>query len=451
MIIKVKNSGDDTRAIQDAINTCHAGGGGEVVLENGTFRSGTLYLKSNVQLRIDSGAVLVAGGDIADYPADTHYNRYINEQDMDRCFIYAEDAENIGLTGFGEINGNAEAFPNPGSIYRPMMIRFLRCRNIRVENLRLYNAAAWTSAFLDSVNIWCLNLDIKNDKRYNGDGLDFDGCANVFVDNCKILGTDDNLCLQSSSPDYPVRNIHISNCLFTSICAGIRIGLKSVGEISEVTITNCTFENIWREGLKIECTEGGIIRNITASNLTMRNVSRPVFILLNNRLSDIGSSIGLNEMPEIGKLENIIISGLVIYDSSEMKNIHYRFKDDIMGSPIFHGIRVDAEENHKIGGLILRDVIYHAIGTVKLADIPTDYPLVLDRKKHPGQITSENYYPDWSRVSCLDIRNVDSLVLDNIILKLLNPDERKPYIMEGCEILKQDIHCSPQDSKTITV
>ncbi len=432
-------AGNDTRAIQNAIDACHASGGGRVSLHNGTFRSGTLYLKSNVYLQIEAGAVLLASGDISDYPDDTHYNRYVNEKDMDRCFIYAEDAENTGLAGFGEINGNAEAFPNPGSIYRPMMIRFLRCRNIRVENLRLYNAAAWTSAFLDSVNIWCLNLEIRNDKRYNGDGLDFDGCANVFVDNCKILGTDDNLCLQSSSRDYPVRNVQISNCLFSSICAGIRIGLKSVGEISDVTISNCAFENIWREGLKIECTEGGTIRNITASNLVMRNVSRPVFILLNNRLSDIGSSIGLTEMPEIGRLENILISNVIISDTDEMKNIHYRFKDDIMGSPAFHGIRVDAEAAHKIDGLILRDLIYHAIGTVKQAEIPAEYPQVLDLKKHPGSVTSENYYPDWSRAACMDIRNVDSLILDNICLKLINPDERPPFIIDNCDVLKQNI------------
>ncbi|MDF2869099.1 MAG: polygalacturonase [Anaerocolumna sp.] len=208
----------DTAAIQKSIDTCHEKGGGSVVLEDGIYVSGTLYLKSNVQIIIKAGAVLSARGDIKDYGKDTH-----------RCFLYAENCENIGITGEGTINGNAVAFPNEGSIYRPMMIRLLNCRNIRLEGLRLYNAAAWTTAILDSDSIWCQGLDICNDKRYNGDGLDFDGCQNVFVSDCKIRGTDDNLCLQASSKMKPVKNIHITNCSFTALCAGIRIGLKSIG------------------------------------------------------------------------------------------------------------------------------------------------------------------------------------------------------------------------------
>lgn len=43
----------------------------------------------------------------------------------------------------GVIDGNAAAFPNAGSICRPMLLRVLRCRNVRVQNLRLLNAAAW--------------------------------------------------------------------------------------------------------------------------------------------------------------------------------------------------------------------------------------------------------------------------------------------------------------------
>jgi polygalacturonase len=422
----------DTAAVQTAIDDCGKAGGGMVLLEKGRFMCGTLYLRSGVELHIAASAVLLASGDIAGYPDDTHCNRYANETDMDRCFIYAEDAENIRLTGDGVIDGNAECFPNKGSIYRPMMIRFLRCRHIRLENLRLYDSPAWTTAILDSEYIQVRGLDIRNSRHCSGDALDFDGCRHVFVSACRMNGTDDNLCLQASSKEYPVENIHISGCLFTSICAGIRIGLKSIGDIRNVVITNCTFHNIWREGIKIECTEGGSITDISLSSLVMRNVRRPLFILLNNRLDRIGSSLGLAEIPPIGNLERIQICGLIATDDGEMENTHLRFGGDVMGSPRFAGIRVDSAVDHPIRQLTLRDILYTFIGGVSSADIPAGYPAVVDiRKPHEGRV-SENYYPDWSRAAFADIRNVKDLVLTNVQFRLLRHDDRPPFVIEGC-------------------
>lgn len=430
-----------TKAIQAAIDCCHREGGGRVILEKGVYVSGTLYLKSGVYLEVSSSAVLMASPDIEDYGQDTHHNRYRNEECLDRCFIYAQDAENMGLMGFGEINGNAEAFPNEGSIYRPMMLRMLRCKNIRMENLKLYNSAAWTTAFLDSQYIWIRGLDIRNERKYNGDGLDFDGSSHVWISDCFIKGTDDNLCLQSSSEDFPVEEIHISNCSFTSICAGIRIGLKSIGAIRNVTVTNCTMKNIYREGIKIECTEGGSITDILIQNIAMYSVRRPIFIILNNRFepNGWGTSIGLKEMPQIGSMERIMISNLTAIDGEEMKKINYRFQDDVMGSPKFNGIRVDASSSRPIEDLTLSNIRYRCVGGVKKEEIPSVYPEVVDRLVEPEVKSSENYYPDWSRAAFMDIRNVRRLAADQIVFSSETVDEREPYIIENCEELKKSI------------
>lgn len=143
-----------------------------------------------------------------------------------------------------------------------------------------------------------------------------------------------------------MKDIHISNCEFTSLCAGIRIGLKSIGDIYNVVISNCTMDRVWREGIKIECTEGGSISDIMIQNVTMRDVTRPVFMILNNRFKtdDYGSSVELEQMPEIGRMENITITHLTAVDSEEMKNTHYRFGNDIMGEPKFNG------HPHRCGG-----------------------------------------------------------------------------------------------------
>lgn len=89
-------------------------------------------------------------------------------------FLYNEGTTKGGrdVCGTGTLDGNAEAFPNENSIYRPMMLRMLRCRNIRLQELYLYNSPAWTSAFLDSDHIWVSGVRIENHKKNNGDGLD---------------------------------------------------------------------------------------------------------------------------------------------------------------------------------------------------------------------------------------------------------------------------------------
>lgn len=432
----------NTLSVQKAVDLCSGEGGGTVFIPKGVYLCGTIFLKSNVTLEIGAGGILKAGPDIRDYREEVHYNRYRNEEALDRCFIYAENQENIHITGNGEINGSAEAFPNEGSIYRPMMFRFLRCRNIRMEQVKLYQSAAWTAAFLDSSYIWVSGVHIFNDKKYNGDGLDFDGCEHVFVEGCSISGTDDNLCLQSSSRRYPVRDVHISNCEFSSLCAAVRIGLKSIGDIYNVVISNCTMERVWREGIKIECTEGGSITDISVQNVVMRDVSRPVFVILNNRFEteDYGSSVELQEMPEIGRMENLTFSNIIARDSHEMKKAHYRFGDDIMGEPKFEGIRIDAEKNHPITGVTMTNIRYHSIGGVKKEDIPEYYPEVLDRRIYSGAEVSENYYPDWSRAAFMDIRNVEDLYLSGIRFSSAEPDEREPYYVEGCHVLKQEIY-----------
>lgn len=418
----------DTAAVQAAINAA-AVHGGTVRLAGGIFVCGTLYLKSNVTLEVCAGAALLASPDIADYGTDTHHNRYRNEPELDRCFLFAQNAENITICGSGVIDGNAAAFPNAGSIYRPMLLRVLRCRNVHVTGLRLLNAAAWTTAFLDSDFIWATDLHIENHTNYNGDGLDFDGCRHVWVRGCYIDGTDDNLCLQSSG--LPMQDVHISDCAFTSICAGIRIGLKSIGEISGVVISNCTMCNIWREGVKLECTEGGSITDVLVENITMHNVRRPIFAILNNRYrpNDLGSSMELDHIPPIGTMARLQFVGITAVDDEEMTRPQRRFGNDVMGEPKFGGCRFDANVAHPIEDVTIRDFHYAAIGGVRLADLPdTPYPEVPDRLQDPTAPGSENYYPDWSRTTHLDARNVQEIVLENLHFTTLHPDER-PQIL----------------------
>lgn len=93
----------NTQAIQTAIDLCSQAGGGTVYFPPGNYVSGTLFLKSNVTMELDAGAVLTASPKIQDYSPDTHHNRYRNEKALDRCFLYAQDQENIRYRGIGGV------------------------------------------------------------------------------------------------------------------------------------------------------------------------------------------------------------------------------------------------------------------------------------------------------------------------------------------------------------
>lgn len=308
----------NTRAVQAAIDACHAEGGGTVVVAQGRYVIGTIYLKSWVILHIQAGAALLGSTRIADYATDTHKQMYRGEPHMDRCLIFARDAQRIGIVGSGTIDGQGqrENFPNADDprANRPMLIRFLNCSNIRMHDVTLIRPASWTSAWLYCSEIAVDNVRIFSRANDNGDGLDFDGCTDVRVTNCSFDTSDDSICLQTSRVDRPCRDVVISNCTFTSKWAGVRIGLLSRGNFENVAISNCVFRDIQDAGLKIQMCEGADMCNLSFSNLAMRGVPRPVFMTLGRQRCCVDAPEGL---PSSGRLRRISFHALHI-DNTEL-------------------------------------------------------------------------------------------------------------------------------------
>jgi hypothetical protein len=305
----------DTKSIQSAIDKCNLDGGGTVLLSQGVFRSGTLYLKSNITLHIEAGAVLLGSTSIGDYTTDTYKMMYKNESKMDRCLIFAKDASSISIEGSGEINGQGSPsnFPND----RPLLLRLLNCRNIRVKDITLKNPAAWTSAWLYCSDISVENVHISSMANFNGDGLDFDGCQNVRVSNCSFNTSDDAICLQTSEPDIPCRNVVIINCIFQSKWAGIRIGLLSRGDIESVTVSNCIFNDIDDSGIKIQMNEGAVMKNMIFSNLVMKNVPHPIFMTHCQQRACVDAPV---ELAPMKKMEGFLFDNILSESDTPGKN-----------------------------------------------------------------------------------------------------------------------------------
>jgi polygalacturonase len=239
---KAKGDGKtlDTEAIQGAIDSCHRSGGGKVYLNSGHFRSGTIYLKDNVTLFIEAGAILQASDSLDDFPSKvSQYPSYSKEMVTLKAFIYAEDVNNISIAGKGIIDGNGDhwvegPYGSPSFSKRPRILHLRGCRNISVRDVTLVNSASWVQSYQSCFNLVIdgITVDSRENKdiekeRYaevpgrNTDGLDLVDCEKVRISNCYINSGDDAICLKSLSHYEACRDIIISNCVITSNASGI--------------------------------------------------------------------------------------------------------------------------------------------------------------------------------------------------------------------------------------
>lgn len=279
-----------TDAINKAIDEAHNKGGGTVVVPSGTFHTGSILLKSNVELHLTPGALLSFSTNPDDYPVVNSRWEGV-EREVHRSCIYAEDATNIAVTGFGKINGNGKPWwvkkrENPDALIypRPKTISFERSENITIKDISIVDSPTWTINPIKCHNITVDNVNIKNPKDSpNTDGVNPESCTNVRIVNCNIDVGDDCIAIKAGVEDTPTRvsceNITISNCTMVHGHGGVVIGSEMSGSIRNVTISNCVFQDTDR-GIRIKSRRGrgGTVEDIRVSNIVMDNVFTP-FVL----------------------------------------------------------------------------------------------------------------------------------------------------------------------------
>ena len=404
----------NTISIQKAIDDCHDSGGGRVLFSNGNFVTGTLFLKSNVILHIEVGATLSGSKKISDYSPNVFRNQYANEPHMDRCLIYAENARNIGITGNGTINGQGEKsnFPNADdpNRHRPMLIRFLKCENISLQDIKLLNPACWTVAMIYCKRINIQGITISSRVNDNGDGLDFDGCEYVTINNCVFDTSDDSICLQASSKDYPCRYITITNCIMSSHWAGMRIGMLSIGDFYDVTVDNCVFHDITDAALKIQMLEGGRMENFIFSNLIMREVTRAVLMTFNNFTVYVD---GPSEPAPMQTMKNFTFSNFRV----ETKSVR---QDDIKPLILLTGLPGHAIENVSFSNIHMTGPGGGTVSDGKLRSIPE-----LDHIR-PEFFQFGKVVPAYG----IYARHIKGLSLDNMQMDTEIPDHRPVIIID---------------------
>lgn len=271
--------------IQEYIDECSKNGGGRVVLEAGTYVSGTLCLKDGVTLFLEKGALLLGSSEIEDYPDNASCFTDAVGHKRGKALICAFKASDIGLEGEGTVDGRGGEFPpeHPHHLIRPFLVRLAGCRNVTMKGVELRQSAAWCLHIQDSEAVKVEKVTIFNRCNGNNDGIDIDGCQDVVVENCLIDAGDDALCLKATS-NHPCRNVRIRNCQVTTNWAGFKIGTESVGDFEDIEVGDCTFYDVKGCAIKVVPVDGGCVKGLYLHDITLMNCTGPIFFSTGERL-----------------------------------------------------------------------------------------------------------------------------------------------------------------------
>lgn len=295
----------NTAAIQAAINDCASNGGGKVAIPAGTFVTGTIFLKSNVELHLESGSTLKASENLDDYNANDAYEQNFGsagEEWAPKHLIIAHEVRNVSITGSGTIDGSASAFyaepkhfmhyvwqdglalaKNKTTLRPGQLICFIESQHISVEGITIQNNTCWSCFFHGCEYVKAHKITIKNPTTAaNTDGLDIDCCKYVTVSDCTINTGDDAIAIRCDSKRLKNKGaeceyITISNCVLASASSAFRIGV-GVGKIHNVRISNIiimkassafTFQTSY-------CGHGeAYIEDVNFSNISAKNICYP--------------------------------------------------------------------------------------------------------------------------------------------------------------------------------
>lgn len=308
---------DCTDAFEKAITAANKAGGGRVVVPAGTYRTGSIHLKSNVNLYVSQGAVVKFSTDPNKYlpPVRVRFEgiECINYSPP----VYAYEQENIAITGTGTLDGQGSeqnwwqwnlsgldkndiktlndfgryGVPvekrvfGQGHYLRPNMIQPYKCKNILVEDVTIENSPMWHVNFVLSQNITVRNVKIVGHGP-NNDGCNPDSCKNVLIENCFLDNGDDCVTIKSGRNNdgrrinTPCENIVVRDCRMKDGHGGVVIGSEMSAGVRNVFIENCKMDSPnLRQALRIKSNaqRGGFIENIYMRNVEVGEVNEAIF------------------------------------------------------------------------------------------------------------------------------------------------------------------------------
>ena len=280
--------------IQKLIDQVSAAGGGKVIVPPGNFMTGSLFMKSNVELHIQLGAVLLGSHNVNDY------KKVAGKASL----ILAENQNNISVTGEGIIDGQGQELmldvfqklrsgelksadsiwlvKRPG-VGRAHDIYFRGCKGVKVTDITLKNSSDWVQDYRECTDVIIDKMTVQSTAYWNNDGLDITDCKNVRITNCFINASDDALCFKSENPKSSCENVVVDNCTLRSSANGLKFGTANAGGFRNFKITNLTIFDTYRSAIALESVDGGFMDNIDIRNVNAKNTGNAIFIRRGHR------------------------------------------------------------------------------------------------------------------------------------------------------------------------
>lgn len=289
-----------TKAIQKAIDACAAQGGGIVTFKPGSYVSGSIFIKTNVVLRIDAGVLLLGSQNFDDYPdIDTRIAGL--EMRWPAALINMIGVKNAALTGKGIVNARGKfcwdkywamrkEYDTKGlrwivdyDVKRVRTVLVQNAENITVKDLTFKNAGFWTVQLLYSKQITVDGVIIKNNEDGSGpstDGIDVDSSTWVLIQNCDIDCNDDNFCLKAGRDwdglrvNKPTAYVVIRKSIARRGAGLVTLGSETSGGIHHILATDLYAKHT-DNGLRVKSafTRGGTIEEIYFNNCVLDSVN----------------------------------------------------------------------------------------------------------------------------------------------------------------------------------
>ncbi len=426
----VKSNGTtlNTNSIQKGIDYISENGGGRLVFYVGRYLTGTVYLKSNVTIHLEEGAILVGSTNPFDYERNFNWT----------ALIFALDQENIGLTGKGVIDGQGFQvattlvdmihkgvvkdplkYDRPNETIRPQNIYFRGCRNILIRDINLRDPGSWNQQYDQCSNLVIDNIRVDSKSYWNNDGVDIVDCDSVVVSNSYFDAADDGICLKSHSADFVCQNVWIRNNTVRTSANGIKFGTVGHGGFRNIYIVNNLVFDTYRSAITFAAVDGGFVENIVVDSLRSLNTGNVIFL-----------RIGERRAGKKGRMNGVTISNVYAEVPATKPDAGYNYEGPvedlprnispsaIVGMPdaMIENITLKNIEIHYPGG---GNPHYAEIGLDELDEVPemgASYP----------EFSMFKELPAWG----FYIRHAKGITFDNVRLVCDKKDYRTAVVLD---------------------